>query len=148
MSKPNSGLFKGTKGSLIKNSESSHQPNEHSDETRDDLSKKLKNNNVIYERKDQSGKRIYVTNIGLNHVKEEHIKEFVQREISVNDIAKFLVDATIDGTIVGIQGRNRPIYKYSYNGKIYYIAISVSQKGFIVGANFKSDKYEEKEKKK
>ena len=42
-----------------------------------------------------------------------------------------------DGKVVGTQ-RTRPIYEVMYEGKLQRVAISISNNGFIVGANPKS----------
>ena len=49
------------------------------------------------------------------------------------------MEAAITGTIVGYQGKShdkpRAIYQFIFKGEIKYISLSVSDNGYIVGAN-------------
>lgn len=54
---------------------------------------------------------------------------------SLEKIVDIIFYAIKKGKIIGTQGRGRPIYECNYNGKIQRIAITVSNNGFIVGAN-------------
>jgi len=57
-----------------------------------------------------------------------------KRGICHDEIADVVMTAVIRGKIVGCQ-RNRPIYELMYKGKKQYIAITIGDNGFIVGAN-------------
>jgi hypothetical protein len=47
------------------------------------------------------------------------------------------VNALENGRAVEYQGRGtgRPIYEFTYNGKLHHVAITVGNNGFVVGAN-------------
>ena len=75
-------------------------------------------------------------NAGLEHIMR-HADEFVMKGISTDKISDFIIYAIKNGKIVGIQ-RARPIYEVIYEGKLQRIAITISDNGFIVGANPKS----------
>ncbi len=70
---------------------------------------------------------------GLQHILN-HAADFEKRDISHDEIADVVMTAVIEGNIVGYQ-RKRPIYELIYKGKKQYIAITIGDNGFIVGAN-------------
>ncbi|MBC6423795.1 MAG: hypothetical protein GDA43_10380 [Hormoscilla sp. SP5CHS1] len=71
--------------------------------------------------------------VGLATDSEAH--EFANRGISVDRIQDAIMAAVINGRIVGIQGRSRTIYEIVLDAQIQYISVSVSNNGYIVGAN-------------
>jgi uncharacterized protein YukE len=87
--------------------------------------------------KDASGKIIFLEKgnawAGLQHI-ERHAGEFATVGIPEEKIADVVFEAVAKGTQVGMQ-RTRPIYEVVFEGKIYKIAVSVGDNGFIVGAN-------------
>lgn len=74
---------------------------------------------------------------GLQHIIEEHAKDFENIGITTDKIPEVVMDAVTNGKLVGYQGRGigRPIYELNINGIEQRIAITVSENGFIVGAN-------------
>ncbi|MBQ9043208.1 MAG: hypothetical protein IJ111_10405 [Eggerthellaceae bacterium] len=74
---------------------------------------------------------------GLEHIIEEHGKQFNGRGISNSELPGYLLQAVHTGKVVGMQG-SRPIYEFTYNGTRQRVAITVSDNGYIVGANPRS----------
>ena len=74
---------------------------------------------------------------GLAHIIEEHGKQFNGRGISNSELPEYLLQAVHTGKVVGMQG-SRPIYEFTYNGTRQRVAITVSDNGYIVGANPRS----------
>ena len=74
---------------------------------------------------------------GLAHIIEEHGKQFNGKGIDDSEIPGYLLEAVGSGEIVGMQG-TRPIYEFTYNGTRQRVAITVSENGYIVGANPRS----------
>lgn len=72
---------------------------------------------------------------GGQHVRKKHANEFANRGISEDQIQDAIMAAVINGRIVGIQGRSRTIYEIVLDAQIQYISVSVSNNGYIVGAN-------------
>lgn len=94
--------------------------------------------------KDPSGKIVWLERgrggsggSGLEHIIEQHGKQFNGRGISNSELPGYLLRAVSTGTIVGMQG-SRPIYEFTYNGVRHRVAITVSENGYIVGANPRS----------
>ncbi|WP_053386265.1 hypothetical protein [Leucobacter japonicus] len=75
---------------------------------------------------------------GLAHIVEAHGSEFAQRNISAAQIPDVLRTAVESGKVVGNQGKkgDRPIYEFEFEGKTLRLAITISDNGYIVGANF------------
>ena len=76
-------------------------------------------------------------NAGLNHIINEHSKDFQNKGIAQEQIPDYIMAALKNGKIIGYQGKGtgRPIYEFLYNGKLHRVAITVSNNGFVVGAN-------------
>ncbi len=74
---------------------------------------------------------------GLRHIVQEHGPEFASMGISEAQIPSVVMRAVTEGKIVGYQGSGtgRPIYEVTVNGQAQRIAITISDNGFIVGAN-------------
>ncbi|MBD2692838.1 hypothetical protein [Anabaena catenula] len=77
---------------------------------------------------------------GLQHILEKHSSQFADQGIETDQIADAIITAVTEGKIVGYQGRKktRPIYEVNFNGKTLYISVTVSDNGYIVGANPKT----------
>lgn len=96
---------------------------------------------IIRIAKQTNGKIIFLeqgnSQAGLQHILEQHSKEFEELGIAVEQIPDAIITAVTTGKIIGYQGRKktRVIYEVSFNNEIYYIAVTVSKNGYIVGAN-------------
>lgn len=95
--------------------------------------------------KQANGKIVFLeegnANGGLQHILEEHSSQFADKGIDADKIPDVIMTAVTEGKIVGNLGRKktpRPIYEVNFNGKTYYIAVTVSDNGYIVGANPRS----------
>ena len=136
MSKPDSGYFTNTSGagrSLIAEVQA------HGD--------KISPYDVIGIAKDKNGKIIWLEKgtlegkpSGLKHILDAHSDDFHSKGIATADISDFVLTAVTKGNIIGYQGKGtgRPIYKVTYNGKEYKVAVTVGSNGYIVGANPRS----------
>ena len=94
---------------------------------------KSPNGTIVWLESGRSGKG----GSGFAHIVEEHGKQFNNRGISNAELPEYLLQAVHTGKIVGVQG-TRPIYEFTYNGSRQRVAISVSDTGYIVGANPRS----------
>jgi hypothetical protein len=78
---------------------------------------------------------------GLQHIIEAHADDFARRGVPQDQIPDLVMTAVTEGKIVGSQGKGRAsgggraIYEVTYGGKKHYVAVSVGNNGFIVGAN-------------
>lgn len=75
---------------------------------------------------------------GLAHILKEHKEDFTRRGISEKEIPDAVIAAVTSGTFLGYQGTAEPpreIYEVIFNGKKQLIAVTVSDNGYIVGAN-------------
>jgi len=79
---------------------------------------------------------------GLKHIVENHISQFTDLGISPNQIPDAIITAVTQGQIVGSQGKRRSnpraIYQFTFNGETKYLAVQVSDNGYIVSANPRS----------
>ena len=73
---------------------------------------------------------------GFEHILK-HLKEFEKQGLPEHELADYIMDALKNGELVGKQG-TREIYEVTYNGITQRVAITVSDNGFIIGANPKS----------
>jgi len=72
---------------------------------------------------------------GLTHILQKQ-KDFRGRGIQPESLPNFAREALINGRVIGTQGAGqRPIYEVMFEGRLRYIAITVSDNGFVVGAN-------------
>jgi len=91
--------------------------------------------------KQANGKIVFLeegnSNAGLQHILEEHSLEFADQGIQQNQIPDLIIKALTKGKAVGYQGKKqtRIIYEVNFNRKTHYIALTVSDNGYIVGAN-------------
>lgn len=109
---------------------------------------KFNKDDVIFVANDSSGRLIWLeqgnNSVGLNHIVVEHGKQFEDAGIAIENIPQILIETIKNGEYVGIQGRDRKVYKINYqSGEDIYVAITISNNGFIVGANLTS-KFKEK----
>jgi hypothetical protein len=92
---------------------------------------------IVDIRRMSNGKIVFIENgnrfAGFQHILT-HADDFAKRGIYKDEIDDAIMTAITQGTIVGYQ-RLRPIYEMMYNGKKQYIAVTVGDNGFIVGAN-------------
>ena len=70
---------------------------------------------------------------GFQHILK-HKKEFLNKGISEQDLANFIMESLKNGKIVGKEG-SRFVYEYTYKGIKQTTAITVGSNGFVVGAN-------------
>lgn len=77
---------------------------------------------------------------GLNHIISKHGKEFESNGIEISEIPRLIRRCLIDNKIIAYQrcNKTRPIYSTKYKEKEYFLAITVSNKGFVVGANVRT----------
>lgn len=79
---------------------------------------------------------------GLQHILKDHALEFFEQGIQPNQIPDVIMTAVTQSQIVGLQGKThrtpRTIYRFSFNNQLKYIAIQISDNGYIVSANPKS----------
>lgn len=91
--------------------------------------------------KQADGKIVFLeegnSDAGLQHILEKHSLEFADQGIQQNQISDIIIKALTKGKAVGYQGKKqtRIIYEVNFNGKTHYIALTVSDNGYIVGAN-------------
>lgn len=97
---------------------------------------KLPDGRIIFIEKGQAGVP-GKNDAGLAHVIADHQADFANIGVSVSEIPSVLMQAVSQGKIVGYQGvgTGRPIYEIMVNGRPQRIAITVSNNGYIVGAN-------------
>ena len=104
---------------------------------------KFTEKDVLFTLRQPDGKIVFLekgnNKAGLEHVLV-HAKEF--KGVAEVEIPSMLYHAIAEGTIVGYQGKGagRPIYDFTFNGQRMRVAITISENGFVVGANPKSIK--------
>lgn len=79
----------------------------------------------------------------LQHIIEQHGKEFNGRGISNDNIPNYVLEAVYQVNVVGTQGKRTPprtIYEFTYNGETQRISVQVGSNGYIVSANLRSMK--------
>lgn len=105
---------------------------------------KVDENEIIAIAKDKGGRIVWLEQgvagnggSGLAHIIEQHGRQLIQHGVIGKDIPALVVNAVTAGKIVGHQGTGvgRPIYEFSYGGRIHRIAVTVGGNGYIVGAN-------------
>lgn len=108
---------------------------------------KINVDDVVAITEDSLGKIVWLENghlgknaSGLKHIIAEHEDQFTKQGILVEEIPRYLMAAVKYGNIVDYQGKGtgRPIYEFSYEGKLRRVAITIADNGYIVGANPKS----------
>ncbi len=107
---------------------------------------KISPDKVVMITRDLNGRIVWLeegnNNSGLQHIINEHGREFNGRGISNENIPNYVLEAVYQGNIVGTQGKRNPrtVYEFVYNGVTQRIAVQVGSNGYIVGANPKSMK--------
>jgi filamentous hemagglutinin len=97
--------------------------------------------NVIATARSPSGQVVFLetgnTRAGLQHIIGQHANDFASIGVSQAEIPNVVMQAVSQGKIVGYQGvgTGRPIFETVINGQPRQLAITVSDNGFIVGAN-------------
>ena len=106
---------------------------------------KITEKDVIFILKDRNGKIVWLEKghlaskdkraSGLAHIKDEHASNFNDKGIPTHLIAKTIKKAIDESRIIGRGGIDTDVYETFINGKIVYIAITISGNGYIVGAH-------------
>ena len=101
---------------------------------------KITRENIMRVEQLPSGKIVWLETgnerAGFEHILK-HLKEFEKQGLPEHELADYIMDALKNGELVGMQG-TREIYEVTYNGITRRVAITVSDNGFIIGANPKS----------
>jgi len=96
---------------------------------------KLPNSKIIFLEEGIDGKG----GRGLKHILQEHQENFAKRGISPDQIPDAVIAAVVSGTIIAFQKTRSPtpriIYEFIFNGETQYLAVTVGDNGYIVGAN-------------
>ena len=109
----------------------------------EDSGEKYSEEDVIFVVKQQNGKLAWLEegtdSAGLEHIIKEHSQEFQSKGIDIELIPVLLREAILYGKIIGYQKTKnktpREVYELEFNGKTIRIAITISDNGFIIGAN-------------
>ncbi len=95
---------------------------------------KLADSKIVFLEEGKAGRR----GSGLAHILQQHREDFQRRGILEHEIPDAVMTAVISGRFLGYQGTVEPrreIYEVIFNGQTQYIAVSVGDNGYIVGAN-------------
>jgi len=109
----------------------------------EDSGEKYTEKDVIFVVKQQNGKLAWLEEgndgAGWKHIKLKHAKQFEDVGIDEDSIVDLLREAILRGKMIGYQKTKnktpREVYELEFNGKTIKIAITISDNGFIVGAN-------------
>jgi hypothetical protein len=106
---------------------------------------KIKHNpaNIVKIAKQITGKIIFLETgkggergSGLQHILDNHKKDFLNRGISEEQIPDLIIKAATEGKEIGIrQGKSREIYQVEINKCNQYLSLEISDNGYIVSAN-------------
>ncbi|NVJ60931.1 MAG: RHS repeat protein, partial [Gammaproteobacteria bacterium] len=97
--------------------------------------------NIVDIRKTQDGKIVFLETgnkqAGLEHILVRHEQDFANVGIHADQIPEAVMTAVTQGKVIGYQGKNqgRTIYETLFNDTRHQISVTVSDNGFIVGAN-------------
>ncbi|MEW8460667.1 MAG: LysM peptidoglycan-binding domain-containing protein [Candidatus Thiodiazotropha endolucinida] len=97
--------------------------------------------NIIDIRKTQDGQIVFLETgnrqAGLEHILVRHEQDFANVGIHADQIPDAVMTAVTQGKVIGYQGKNqgRTIYETVFNDTRHRISVTVSDNGFIVGAN-------------
>ena len=102
--------------------------------------------NIVRIAKNPDGKIVFLeegnAKTGLQHILRNHILEFAEQGISPEQIPDAIMTAVTQGQMVGFQGKTsstpRTVYELTFNGETKYMAVQVSENGYIVSANPRS----------
>lgn len=134
MGSGNSGFFKNTKGALKPEHLLYELIKSDVKFNKEDvlMITKAKNNKIVWLEK---GNNLS----GLQHIINRHGNQFLAKGITKEDLPVFLKTTIENGKIIGKQGKfnsqPRIIYEVNYNGKVVKVVITISDNGYIVGAN-------------
>ncbi|MDL2274476.1 hypothetical protein LJC34_08090, partial [Oscillospiraceae bacterium OttesenSCG-928-G22] len=104
---------------------------------------KFTEENVVAIMRTPEGKLVWLEtgseSAGLAHILQKS-NQYAAQGISQTQIPQFISETIKNGKIIGYQGSSltRPIYEVAYNNSLYRVAITVSDNGFIIGANPRS----------
>jgi filamentous hemagglutinin len=94
--------------------------------------------NVLATGTSPSGQIVFLetgsSSAGLQHIIERHAVDFANQGITLKDIPSVVMQAVIQGNVVGTNG-SAPVYEITYGGAPKYISVGVGSNGFIVRAN-------------
>lgn len=98
--------------------------------------------NIVRIAKRSDGKIVFLElgnfKSGLQHILSK-ASQFMDIGIDLDEIPDAVMTAIIDGEVVGTQGKlsetPRSIYKFIFKGEIKYMAVTISDNGYIVGVN-------------
>ena len=102
---------------------------------------KFTRENIVATTRSPSGQIVFLetgnSRAGLQHIIGEHGNDFAIIGVSQTEIPSVVMQAVTQGRIVGYQGvgTGRPIFETVINGQPQRIAVTVSNNGFVVGAN-------------
>lgn len=74
----------------------------------------------------------------MQHITDGHAVDFAARGISKDQIPNLIFDALENGKIVGSTGKGknaRSVYETTFNGASQWVAVGVSENGFVVTAH-------------
>ncbi|GEM_PF-2701366 len=108
---------------------------------------KMPNGKIVWIEEGKLGERAS----GLAHILDKRENDFISRGISKDKVAEFVIEVITHGKKIGIQGSRKPprdVFEYNYKEQTIYLAVSISDNGYVVGTNFtnKNRINEEKEK--
>ena len=97
---------------------------------------------IIHIAKKADGKIVFLeegdARRGLQHILQK-VEQFAKVGIEADEIPDAVIAAIVRGNVVGYQGKKhvqpRAIYEFTFKGKKQYLSVSVSENGYIVGAN-------------
>ncbi|WP_433470810.1 hypothetical protein [Saccharomonospora azurea] len=72
---------------------------------------------------------------GLQHIIKKHGEDFVGCGIPESKVVDLVFNALTEGREIGYTATDRPVYEVRYGPRVQRVAVTVSENGFIVGAN-------------
>jgi RHS repeat-associated protein len=95
--------------------------------------------NIVGIAKNAAGKIVFLetgtAQAGLAHIIVRHGSEFVSAGIPESEIGNLVMAAATRGTQIGVQSGGRPIFEVAFMGDLRHVAVTISDNGYIVGAN-------------
>lgn len=90
--------------------------------------------------RDKAGKVVWLEqgdeHAGLAHLHgDKRVAEFDRSGIAREEIVDLVFIALTRGRLIGLSGKDRPVYEVEYRDRTRRVAVSVGSNGFIVGAN-------------
>ena len=71
---------------------------------------------------------------GLAHIIERHLDQFLDQDVQETDIPDLIVQAATQGRLALRQG-TRDVFEVVFRGQTRYVALTISDNGYVVGAN-------------